>query len=410
MVEFERKTLELKIAEGNQYLQALNSIATVVSQSLSLDTVLYSALDKTLEIMNKDIGGILLLDEQKHELTYAAYRGLSAEYVQEMHIAVGEGIAGRVAQTGEAIFSENILTDSRAVLPHLLLSEGLKAFASVPLCSKNKVLGVLNVVCSELYQFDDREIQMLNSIAAQVAIAVENAKLHQAVRLQDMSRGELLHEIFSIQEEERKRMARELHDDTSQAIVSLTTSLETVLTLLPENIDDATVMLKKAQTQLTAILDGIHRVIYELRPSLLDDLGLLAAIRWLSENSARKAGIAIKVKKSGRERRLPFQIENTVFRVVQEALTNMLKHSDCKNALVNINYQTSNIEVQISDNGKGFDVEEAISSKQRPRGLGLIGMRERVELMKGSLNIDSHPESGGTSISINIPTFRGKNA
>src|ERR1017187_752381 len=173
-----RKSLELKIAEGNQYLQALNSIAAVVSQSLSLDTVLYSALDKTLEIMNKRIGGILLLDEAKKELKYAAYRGLSSEYVQKMHIMVGEGIAGKVAQSGEAIFSENILVDPRAVLPQLLLSEGLRAFASVPLCSKNKVLGVINIACAESYVFSDQDIQLLNSIAAQVAMAVENAKLH----------------------------------------------------------------------------------------------------------------------------------------------------------------------------------------------------------------------------------------
>lgn len=406
----ERKSLELKIDEGSQYLQALNSIATVVSQSLSLDTVLYSALDKTLEIMNKDIGGILLLDEPKRELKYAAYRGLSSEYVQQMHILVGEGIAGKVVQTGEAIFSENILVDPRAVLPQLLLAEGLRAFASVPLISKNKVLGVINIACLEPYSFSDQDIQLLNSIAAQVAMAVENAKLHQEVRLQDLSRGELLQEIFSIQEEERKRIARELHDDTSQAIVSLTTSLEAVVTLLPDDINEATNMLKKAQSQLTTILDGIHRVMYELRPSMLDDLGLVAAIRWLSENSAKKANIQIKFKKTGREKRLPSQIANTVFRVVQEALTNMLKHAQCKNAVVSLIYKPTSIEACVVDDGKGFDVDEAISSKQRPRGLGLIGMRERVELMKGTLNIDSHPDRGGTNISIKIPTIRGEHA
>ena len=406
----ERKATEMRIDEGNQYLQALNSIAAVVSQSLSLDTVLYSALDKTLEIMNKNIGGILLLDEAKKELKYAAYRGLSSDYVQKMHIMVGDGIAGKVAQSGEAIFSEDIVVDPRAVLPQLLLSEGLRAFASVPLCSKNKVLGVINIACTETYRFSDQDIQLLNSIAAQIAMAVENAKLHQEVRLQDLSRGELLQEIFTIQEEERKRIARELHDDTSSAIVSLTTSLEAVLTLLPENIEEASSTLKKAQAQLTTILDGIHRVMYELRPSMLDDLGLVAAIRWLSENSAKKGNIEIKFKKSGREKRLPSQIESTIFRVVQEALTNMLKHAHCRSAVVSLAYKPDSIEASVVDDGKGFDVDEAISSKQRPRGLGLIGMRERVELMKGTLNIESSPEKGGTAISIKIPAVRGAHA
>ncbi len=393
--------------ESDNYFQALNSVATVVSQSLSLDTVLYNALDKTLEIMNKNIGGILLLDDKKEELRYAAYRGLSAAYVQKMRIKLGDGIAGRVAQTGKAMFTENILIDPRAVQPDLLFSEGLKAFASVPLCSKNEVLGVINIASLEPFQFSDRDIQLLNGIAAQVAVAVENAKLHQEVRLQDMSRGELLQEIFSIQEEERKRIARELHDDTSQAVVSLTTSLEAVVTMLPDNIREATVRLKKAQEQLTVILDGLHRLMYELRPSMLDDLGLVAAIRWLTENSSKRANINIQFKKTGREKRLSPQIENTLFRVVQEALTNIIKHSRCKNASVSLQYKSDSIEAIIADDGRGFDVNEAISSKQRPRGLGLIGMRERVELIKGSLNIDSYPNRKGTEISIKIPAIRG---
>jgi GAF domain-containing protein len=162
--------------------------------------------------MNKTIGGILLLDEEKQELRYVVHRGLSAKYVREMHPRFGEGIAGKVAQTGEALVSEDILVDTRAVFPHLIVSEGLRAFASVPLSAKNKVLGAINIASLKPYQFSPRDMQLLTGIAAQVAIAVENAKLHEEVRHQDTTRGELLLEIFSIQEEERKRIARELHD------------------------------------------------------------------------------------------------------------------------------------------------------------------------------------------------------
>ncbi len=392
------KTSRKEVA--NQYFQVLNNLSLLVSQSLSLDTVLYSSLDKTLEIMNKQIGGILLLDDESQELRYAAYRGLSSEYVQKMYMPLGEGIAGRVAQDGKAIVSEDMMADPRVVFPNLILSEGLRAFASIPLISKGKVLGVINIASRKRSQFSAREIQLLNSIAAQVAVAVENAKLHQEVQKQDAIKGELLREIFSIQEEERKRIARELHDDTSQVILSLILSLEATVAILPANPDEAVSRLKKIQAQLDGILDGIYRIIYELRPSILDDLGLVAAVRWLVENNAKKAGINIQLNTEGQIKRLP-QVETTIFRVIQEALSNIIKHSLCQNAWINLNFQKDNIAVHIEDDGKGFDINEAINSPERPRGLGLIGMRERVELMKGTLNIDSKL-NGGTRIDIRI--------
>jgi signal transduction histidine kinase len=152
-------------------------------------------------------------------------------------------------------------------------------------------------------------------------------------------------------------------------VVSLSTGLEAIYNMLPHDTDGAMARLKIAQAISLNILDGIHRLIYELRPSLLDDLGLVSAVRWLAENSSKKHGFNIRFTKKGRTKRLPSQIETTIFRVIQEAISNIAKHAQCKNAKVNINFKPNSIGVYVKDDGKGFNVEEAINSKAR-KGLG----------------------------------------
>ncbi len=399
----EIKELELQTAKAHEDLSALNTITSAVSQSLDLDTVLNSALDKTLEIMTANIGGILLLDKERQMLCYRVHRGLSNRYVREMCLRLGEGIAGRVAQTGEAILVEDISTDPRAAHLDLIATEGIRAFASVPLHSREKVLGVLNIASHEAYKLSSEDAQLLYSIAAQVAIAVENAKLHQEVQRKEEIHGALLQEMFSIQEEERRRIARKLHDEASQVIASLAASLEAAALMLPTSADKTKATLRKVQAQSAISLHGIHNLIYELRPTLLDDLGLVAAIRWLVDNKLGAAGVTVNLKTTGQARRLAPQLETILFRVIQEAVYNIAKHAHAKNADVSLHFKKSVIGVRIRDDGRGFDVEEAISLKDRPRGLGLLGMKERVELTNGTLNIQSRPGGGGTEIDIEIP-------
>ncbi len=398
----EAKELEAKMAETHQHLLALHAIATEVSQSLELDTVLGSALDKTLEVMNGNIGGILLLDEERQKLCYRVHRGLSSRYVGEMCLNLGEGIAGKVAQTGEPLLSEDISTDPRAAQPQLISTERLRAFASVPLRSKEKVLGVINIASYEARKFSTEDIRLLESIAAQVAVAVENAKLHQEVQRKEEIRGELLREIFSIQEEERKRIARELHDETSQSLASLAANLEATAGMLPPGANKVRARLRELQSLSISILDAIHKLTYELRPTLLDDLGLVAATRWLLDNILGAAGVMVDFKTTGRQRRLPPEIETTIFRVMQEAINNIAKHAHAKKASISLYSKNSVVGVRIRDDGRGFDVNEALGTKDRPRGLGLLGMKERVELMNGNLSIRSRP-GGGTKIDIEIP-------
>lgn len=394
--------LESQTVQAYRNLLALNKIATAVSHSLDLDTVLSSALAKTLEIMNRNTGGILLWDEEKQMFCYQVHHSMSRDFVQSVCFRPGEGIVGKVAQSGEAVLVDDISGDPCINQPGLIFEEDIRAFAAIPLKAKNRVIGVLTIAGHDTREFSAKDIQLLDSIASQIAIAVENAMLHTEVQHKDDIRRQLLGEMFSIQEEERRRIARELHDETSQSLASLAANLGAVAEMLPSGADEARSRLKKAEKAAISALDEIHKIIYELRPTLLDDLGLVSATRWLADNNLADQGVAVKFRTHGRVKRLPPRLETTIFRVVQEAFSNIAWHSQARNVEISLHFGKGKIAVRIKDDGKGFDVEEALESIDRPRGLGLLGMRERTELMKGTLSIKSQPGKG-TQIDFQMP-------
>ncbi|MFQ5875114.1 MAG: GAF domain-containing protein [Dehalococcoidia bacterium] len=401
----EARRLEQQIIAANQELLALNAIAGTVAQSLDLDTILNSAFDKVLELMKASTGGILLLDEESQTLCYRIHRGLSEEFVHGVaSLRLGEGIAGRVAQSGEAIYVEDISQDPRLTRP-VVITEGLRAFASVPLQSKNRVMGVMNIASHTQRQFTAGDIRLLNIIGNQIAIAIENAGLYQEVQRKEAARGELLREVISIQEEERKRISRGLHDETSQALTSLAVGLEAALAALPPGANGVKAKLREMQSLAINTLDEIHRVIYELRPTLLDDLGLIAAVKWYAEGHLEAAGIKMYLETAGQERTLPPHVETAVFRIVQEAITNIVRHAGAESTSISLEFRERSIGVYIEDDGIGFDLDEVMSSADRRRELGLLGMKERVELLGGSLSLRSRPGLG-TQVAVEIPLER----
>jgi signal transduction histidine kinase len=180
--------------------------------------------------------------------------------------------------------------------------------------------------------------------------------------------------------------------------------------MLPTNVTEAKDILRKTQNQTINILEEINRLVYELRPAVLDDLGLVSAIQWLAETNLEKAGVLVNFKTTGRVMRLDNQSETILFRVIQEIVHNITRHANAKTADIMLHFKKRVIVVRVTDDGRGFDVEEAMNTKERPRGLGLLGMKERVELVKGSLNIRSYPGGVGTEIDIEIPLRSRKKA
>lgn len=207
-------------------------------------------------------------------------------------------------------------------------------------------------------------------------------------------------QILAAQEQERKRIARELHDETSQLLTSLLISLA----VLEESvtIEENKKQINDSRALAHQTLRAIRNLSLDLRPSALDDLGLIPAIRGYIKEVQQRSGMTIELTATGFRDRLPAEIETTLYRVVQEALTNSTKHSQASLVNVKLEETDSLIKASIKDNGVGFDRDSVFKTPWQERGLGLAGMQERATLLKGNINISSKPGSG-TSIEIEIP-------
>ncbi len=228
----------------------------------------------------------------------------------------------------------------------------------------------------------------------------ELKRLYEQLQEREQWREELLRKVISAQEDERKRLARELHDETSQTLSALAMKIETALAAWPT--DASRDRLMEAKQLTVRILEELHRLIFDLRPSVLDDLGLVSAIRWYAERHLEPRGIAVRCEFSGFGARLMPELETALFRVTQEAITNIAKHSGADTVLIQCLQRDDRISIEIEDDGKGFSPESLPPPAARERGLGLLGMRERVELFGGSLELDSAP-GRGTRIAVTVP-------
>ncbi len=226
-----------------------------------------------------------------------------------------------------------------------------------------------------------------------------NEELEERVRDRTEKLTRLLDKLVSAQEEERKRLARELHDETCQTMAALGMKLDVAMAAPPEGVRDR---VSEARSFARRALDEIHRLIYDLRPSVLDDLGLVAAIRWLAERHASSLGIAVRCETDELPGRLSPQVETTLFRAAQEALQNVARHSRAETVLVQVAPREGALEVEIEDDGVGFDPALVASPEPTGRGLGLLGMRERLALVGGTAQIESSP-GGGTRVVLRVP-------
>jgi len=211
-----------------------------------------------------------------------------------------------------------------------------------------------------------------------------------------------LQEITQAQEEERKRIARELHDDTAQLLGSLSRQLDNFVRKKSGLAPNEVLFLKDLQAQLNRGVQGVHRFVQDLRPSLLDDLGLIPALRSLMKDMQEYDGIGSKLEVLGDEKRFAPEFESSLFRIVQEALSNIRRHAQAPEASVVIDFTKDRVRVTISDNGQGFELVGRVDDLPRSGKLGLVGMRERARLLGGTLELKSTPGKGTTLI-VEVP-------
>jgi signal transduction histidine kinase len=212
-------------------------------------------------------------------------------------------------------------------------------------------------------------------------------QLYNELKQKEENRRMLLRKVISAQEDERKRIARELHDDLSQ-------TLATLLLKLNDHNDEAKELAVRA-------IDSIHRLIFDLRPAVLDDLGLSVAIRWYAENRLTPLGIHVYFEGNAPDLVRGSETEIALFRIAQEAFNNVAKHARAENVMVSLEEKDGNVLLEVEDDGTGFDQNDFITVRDG-HGFGLHGMRERVELLQGELKIESGPEIG-TRIVVSVP-------
>ncbi len=389
-----------QLLRRNEELSALNAIALTVSHSLELGEILDGALDKVLEVMKLKAGWVFLEDSGEGRLVLAGYRGLSAAFArEEAEKELGNCICREVMDSGEARILDDILMCPR-LSREVLEREGLRCHASIPLKAKDRVLGIMNVACEEDRCFDEDGVRLLTSIGHQIGIAIENARLYEEVQHKEALRRQLLDKLIRAQEEERRRVARELHDEVGQSLTALIMGLGSAEEMIPAGADHVKGHLEQIRTVTARTLQEIRRLMVDLRPALLDDLGLIPAIRSYAEAHLTRAGVEPHIEVAGVSRRLPSLVETAFFRIVQEAITNIVKHAEAGRATIRVRFNGSSIVATIEDDGRGFD---PTGPRLGERALGMLGMEERVTLLGGVLRIDSQ-RGRGTRITLEIPT------
>jgi len=211
-----------------------------------------------------------------------------------------------------------------------------------------------------------------------------------------------LQQATRAQEEERKRISHELHDDTVQALVVLSRQLDALTSASNGMTEESKKRIEELWQQTDSILQGVRRLSQDLRPAAIDRLGLLPAVRWLAEEVTRYSGVATNVQIIGKEHRLSEEAAIALFRIIQEALRNVWRHSGATSAKIMVEFIENRTKITIHDNGKGFKLTGKIGDLAKQGKLGLAGMQERVQLLGGKMDVQSEPGKG-TTITVDVP-------
>lgn len=393
MIETQEKEKRLR-QKAVEELQRVNSIALTLSEPYDLDSMLEKALSKVLEVVGtlKPRGAIFLIDPWGQMLILRAYEGLEPEFAERAsEVPLSECLCGGVAESGQLMIVQDALNHPRHIHcpelePHM--------HVCIPLTSKDRLLGVMDVHLSGTDPLDAIDREMLAAIGRQIGVAVENARLCEKLRFYVM-------QVTGAQEDERRRIARELHDDTAQSLIDLSRRLDDLATLgrgLPE---PATERLEQLQQRIEDVLQGVRRFSRDLRPSILDDLGLLPALEGQLAD-LEEQDIEWDLEISGERRRLPADVELGLFRIVQEALSNTKRHALASRVVITVAFGEGTVRIKIQDNGRGFELLGSTSDLASLGKFGLVGIEERTQLLGGIFTVQS-TLGQGTMVTVDVP-------
>ena len=369
----------------SRQLESLNEIGNALATETDLERLLDLVARRLRELLDARIV-LVLLPISSDQLRFAAVAGEEADELVGQRLPRLGSKSGRVLDRGRSERVDSILDDPD-VSPELGRLIAARTGLWVPLVVRGQAIGVLAAhdKLGPDPRFTETDLRLAETFASRAAVAVD---------LSERMERDALKRVVDAQELERRRLARELHDETGQALTSILLGLKTLEETLEG--DDSRTATANLRELVVATLQDVRRLAVELRPSVLDDFGLEAALENLTSSFAEQTGITVDFGPALGERRLPSEVETALYRIVQESLTNVVKHARARRVSISVTRMEGSVKAVIEDDGQGFD------SASPDGGHGLIGMRERLALLGGHLRIESS-EGVGTTIAADVP-------
>jgi signal transduction histidine kinase len=369
----------------SQQLESLNEVGAALVGELDLEPLLDLIARRLRELIGARLVVIALPVGRR--LRIAAAHGVGAEDVGAIALLAEESKTGRVLERGRSERVDSLVEDPE-VNQDIARRLGATTGLYVPLLARERPIGVL-VAHDKLgrdHRFSSADLRLAEQFAVRASIAVD---LSRRVARDSLRR------VVAGQEVERRRLARELHDETGQALTSILLGLRAVDEAgSGEDVAKAVADLREL---VVATLQDVRRLAVQLRPKALDDFGLVPAVERLSQTFSESSGIRVDLEATLGDERVPTEVETTVYRIVQEALTNVVKHAGATRVSILLVRRDSSLTAVIEDDGRGFDPDTVDDSS-----LGLDGMRERAELHDGRLTVETSPGQG-TTLRVEVP-------
>ncbi len=396
-IRAERQRAEDEAEQRVTQLALLHQLDQAITASLDINDVYHAFARHAVGLLPYDRLSIALVQESQTArivYTYGGEEGLPP--VGDL-LPLKSSVTGWVIKQGRPLLlQDNAVANVPFGSEVQLTATEIQSSIIIPLRIKKQVIGTWNIGSRQMgaYQPDDLKIAQL--MADQLAITIENARLFEQVRIGHKQLRSLSHRLVEVQENERRHIARELHDEIGQVLTGLKLLLEMSVDLPPDSLEPA---LKQAVELTDDLMTRVQELSLNLRPTVLDDLGLLRALAWHFNRYTNQTGIHVDFKYLGSERQLTSAVETAAYRIIQESLTNIARYADVNEASVHLWLAQDMLCLLIQDEGIGFDPEAVLTSGTAS---GLLGMQERAILLGGQLTIESTPEAG-TCLTAELP-------
>lgn len=389
---------ELRAREAKQ--AAVADLGQSALESDDLDSLFEDAIHCAAKTLDLEYGSILELSRDGSILHSRAGIGWHPGVVGREAVGSGsQSQAGYALLSSEAVVCEDLSQERRFAVPRVLLDHGVVAGVSVIIHGRDRPFGVLSAFSSEQRSFKQDDIHFLQSVAHVLAAAVERKRLEDE---RTHHNKELAVRVLQAQEEERKRIARELHDETAQTLSIMLTNLDLIVQQVPPDDPAVAAGFERVKSLAKRALDETRALSHALRPAILDDAGLLAAIEWVAREYERSFGGSVRVSADiDPSEMLSPEQEVAVLRIAQEALSNAGKHGPARRVELSLCLDGGTVILTVRDNGRGFN-PRTVRGPTREGRLGIYGMNERAALLGGTIRIKSRVGKG-TEVRLELP-------